>query len=110
MRNIRNVILAFLLGIFIFSALDAPSVATGSGRSFVIHQSAFSGGGQVCSSDTYIMYGTIGQSSALMDPLELPCSPGCENTPGFWYTLEADLRVKAKNFLPAIYHLLLEED
>ena len=65
------------------------SYAEMSSSNYEITITVLSGGHGPMVSTNYQLNGTVGQSSPLMDPLEVPLSDNYELYPGFWYALTA---------------------
>lgn len=67
-----------------------PASAQMQSESYRLNSSVLSGGGSPpTGSGNFILNGTVGQPSPLMDPDDPPQSPSHALKPGFWHTLDA---------------------
>ena len=104
----KNTFCTILILVFILSF--AP-VARGRMQSthYRISTAVISGGGVAMVSDSFNMDSTMGQPTALMNPVDPPWSQGYELYPGFWYTITYYAILQKANVLPGIPLLLLNE-
>lgn len=79
------VIMVFLWGV----SCPIAWAAQMSSDNYRITTTVFSGGGMPMGSAGFLLNGTLGQPSPLMDPVDPPYSANYELFGGFWYTLGA---------------------
>jgi hypothetical protein len=88
-RFMRKMALIILVTLAIIFSLTTAIYSQMQSTNYRITTSVVSGGGGQMGSSSYLLNGTLGQPSPLIDPADPPWSSSYDLLTGFWYTLDA---------------------